>query len=113
MEPIAILLNKENPVKNLTVSQIQDYFGRISNWSEVGGADLPIHTYQLERGNGSQMAFEKIVKGNIIDEYHHEVHFMPDIIDDVAKDVSGICYSFLEAQKIQVLTNQVLAFLDY
>lgn len=95
MEPIAILLNKENPVKNLTVSQIQDiYFGRITNWSEVGGADLPIHTYQLERGNGSQTAFEKIVKGNKIDEHHHEIHTMPDIIDDVAKDVSGICYAF-------------------
>ena len=95
MEPLAILLNKENPVKNLTVSQIQDiYFGRISNWNEVGGADLSIHTYQLERGNGSQTAFEKIVRGNNLDEYHHEVHTMPDIIDDVAKDVSGICYTF-------------------
>ena len=70
MEPLAILLNKENPVKNLTVSQIQDiYFGRISNWNEVGGADLSIHTYQLERGNGSQTAFEKIVRGNNLDEY--------------------------------------------
>jgi phosphate transport system substrate-binding protein len=95
MEPIAILLNKENPVKNLTVSQIQDiYFGRISNWSEVGGANLPIHTYQLERGNGSQTAFEKIVRGNKFDDYHHEVHTMPDIIDDVAKDNAGICYAF-------------------
>ena len=95
MEPIAILLNKENPVKNLRVSQIQDiYFGRISNWSEVGGNNVPIHTYQLERGNGSQTAFEKIVRGNNIDEYHHEVHFMPDIIDNVAKDALGICYTF-------------------
>lgn len=94
-EPIAILLNKDNPVNNLTVSQIQDiYFGRISNWSELGGKQQPIHTYQLERGNGSQTAFEKIVKGNNIDENHHEIHTMPDIIDDVAKDVSGICYTF-------------------
>ena len=95
MEPIAILVNKENPMKDLTVSQIQDiYFGRISNWSEVGGADFPIHTYQLERGNGSQTAFENIVRGNTLDDNHHEVHTMPDIIDDVAKDISGICYAF-------------------
>ncbi len=94
-EPIAILLNKDNPVKNLTVSQIQDiYFGRIRNWSELGGKQQPIHTYQLERGNGSQTAFEKIVKGNDIDENHHEIHTMPEIIDNVAKDISGICYAF-------------------
>ena len=95
MEPIVVLVNKENPVRNLTVSQIQDiYFGRISNWSEVGGTNLPIHTYQLERGNGSQTAFENIVRGNPIDDYHHEIHTMPEIIDDVAKDISGICYAF-------------------
>lgn len=94
-EPIAILLNRDNPVKNLTVSQIHDiYFGHISNWSELGGKQLYIHTYQLERGNGSQTAFEKIVRGNNIDEFHHEIHTMPDIIDDVAKDISGICYTF-------------------
>jgi len=94
-EPIAILLNRDNPVKNLTVEQIRDiYFGRISNWNELGGNDHPIHTYQLERGNGSQTAFEKIVRGNRLDQYHHEVYTMPDIIDDVAKDPSGICYAF-------------------
>ena len=95
MEPIVVLVHKENPVRNLTVSQIQDiYFGRISNWSELGGSDLRINTYQLERGNGSQTAFENIVRGNAIDDSHHEVHTMPEIIDDVAKDISGICYAF-------------------
>ena len=36
------LINDQNPVESLTQQQIVDiYAGRITNWSEVGGADLP------------------------------------------------------------------------
>ena len=42
----------------------------------IDGKQLHIHTYQLEPGNGSQSAFGKIVRGNIIDECHHEIHTM-------------------------------------
>ncbi len=94
-EPLAFLVNKANSVEDLTVAQVKDaYFGRVSNWSELDGPDMEIHTYQLEHGNGSQSAFEQMVRGNKIDKEHTEVHTMPGIIDKVALDKGGICYAY-------------------
>jgi len=43
LEPILILLNQANPVKNLSSQQVRDIFsGKIINWQEVGGKDQPI-----------------------------------------------------------------------
>ncbi len=42
-EPILILLNQDNPVKNLSTDQVRRIFkGEIKNWKEVGGLDKPI-----------------------------------------------------------------------
>ncbi len=42
-EPILILVNKNNPVKNLSTDQVRAIFrGDITNWKEVGGWDKPV-----------------------------------------------------------------------
>ena len=42
-EPILILLNKNNPVNNLSTEQVRSIFrGDITNWKDVGGLDRPI-----------------------------------------------------------------------
>lgn len=42
-EPVLILLNKTNPVKDLSRQQVRDIFsGKITNWKKVGGKDQPI-----------------------------------------------------------------------
>ena len=94
-EPLAFIVNKVNTIVNLTVTQVKDaYFGRVRNWSELNGPDIEVRTYQLEHGNGSQSAFEQMVRGNKIDKEHTEVHTMPGIIDKVALDKGGICYAY-------------------
>ena len=56
------LLNKNNPVKSLTLEQIQKiYKGEITNWKEVGGDDAEIIAYQREENSGSQNLMEKMV----------------------------------------------------
>lgn len=43
IEPIMIIVNESNPVDNLTSQQVRDIFaGKITNWREVGGNNLPI-----------------------------------------------------------------------
>jgi phosphate transport system substrate-binding protein len=43
LEPIVIMVNSSNPVKNLSTQQVREIFaGKITNWQEVGGADQPI-----------------------------------------------------------------------
>lgn len=42
-EPILILVNKKNPINNLSKKQVRSIFsGDIKNWKEVGGWDKPI-----------------------------------------------------------------------
>lgn len=42
-DAVAVFVNAENPVKSLSREQLKGIFtGRIKNWREVGGKDLPI-----------------------------------------------------------------------
>lgn len=42
-DPIAVVVNRKNPVANLTRSQLGDIFsGKITNWKQVGGPDAEI-----------------------------------------------------------------------
>lgn len=71
MEPFAIdglvfLVNENNPVDSLTIEQVQKiYTGEITNWKEVGGADLDIVPFQRNAEAGSQTAMLKLVMGDL------------------------------------------------
>lgn len=59
---IAIILNKANNVKSLTMSQVKDiYTGKIKNWKELGGKDSEIVVVSREDGSGTRDAFQEIV----------------------------------------------------
>ncbi len=60
---IAVIVNPENGVSELTVEQVQGiYLGEITNWSEVGGEDAEIAVVSREDGSGTRGAFEEIVE---------------------------------------------------
>lgn len=45
---LVMITNPANPVRNLTLRQLHEiYFGRITNWKEVGGRDAPIDLYSV------------------------------------------------------------------
>jgi phosphate transport system substrate-binding protein len=59
---IAIIVNPDNPVKNLTKEQAGKIFlGEIKNWKEVGGNDAPIMVYTRETGSGTRSTFEELL----------------------------------------------------
>lgn len=46
--PIVLIINKKNPVNNLTYEQLQRiYSGKINNWKDVGGRDIEIKNVML------------------------------------------------------------------
>ena len=67
MEPLAtdalvFMVNEDSPVDSLTTEQLRGiYSGEITNWSEVGGADLDIVPFQRNAESGSQVLMEKLV----------------------------------------------------
>jgi len=61
-DAFVFIVNKSNPVDSLTVEQIKDiYTGKITNWKEVGGKNVPINAFQREENSGSQTAMENLV----------------------------------------------------
>lgn len=49
---IAIITNKNNPIKNITIDEIKDiYTGKITNWNQIqDGEDSPIVVVSREEG---------------------------------------------------------------
>src|SRR5919206_869055 len=61
-DAIAVIVNPENPVSQLTLKQISDiYSGKISNWSDVGGEDRPIVRLSRETNSGTHVYFLETV----------------------------------------------------
>ena len=61
-DAIAVIVNPENPVSELTLQQISDiYSGVYTNWSEVGGEDRPIVRLSRETNSGTHVYFLETV----------------------------------------------------
>ncbi|MBK6791475.1 MAG: phosphate ABC transporter substrate-binding protein [Anaerolineales bacterium] len=61
-DAIAVIVNPENPVSELTLQQISDiYSGKITNWNEVGGEDRPIVKLSRETNSGTHVYFLETV----------------------------------------------------
>lgn len=63
---IAVIVHPANPVKNLTLEQLQKiYSGEIRNWSEVGGNDEEIAAIARDSSSGTQEFFTEAVMGDV------------------------------------------------
>lgn len=63
-EAFVFFVNSENPVESLTAEQVRNIFsGEITNWSEVGGENLPVDAVSRNKGSGSQSTMDKFMAG--------------------------------------------------
>jgi len=62
-DALAIVIGINNQFNGeLTMAQLRDiYQGKITNWSQVGGADQPIKVINRAKASGTQSLFHKIV----------------------------------------------------
>jgi len=63
-DAIAVIVNPENPVSELSLEQIaRIYRGEVENWSELGGDDRPIVRLSRETNSGTHVYFlEEVVR---------------------------------------------------
>lgn len=107
IDGIAIIVNTENSVENLTVEQIgKIYTGEISNWKEVGGEDKPIVPIGREAASGTRDGFESITGTKDKCKYSQELTSTGDVIQTVSGNPNAIGYASLAAVKdtIKVLS---------
>ena len=90
-------MNPENPVSDLTVEQIADiYTGKITNWSEVGGADAPIIVVGREAGSGTRGAFEELLDVKDQCKYAQELDSTGAVLAKVGSTPGAIGYVSLD-----------------
>ena len=91
---LAVYLNEKNPVRELTMQQLQDiYTGRVANWKEVGGADAPIVLYARENSSGTYVYFkDNVLRGKDYSARAQTLQGTAAVVNAVAKDVNGIGY---------------------
>lgn len=105
---IAIIVNPENTVEDLTVDQIASiYTGEITNWSEVGGADGEIVLIGREAGSGTRDGFESIIGTKDACKYRQELTSTGDVITTVANNPNAIGYASLASVKDTVKALKV------
>jgi phosphate transport system substrate-binding protein len=57
-DAIAVIVNPNNPVDQLTLQQLSDiYSGKLNNWTELGGEDRPIVRLSRETNSGTHVYF--------------------------------------------------------
>ena len=98
LDGVAVVVNNENPISDLTTEQIAAVFsGEITNWSELGGADAPIAALGREPGSGTRSAFEEII--GVEDEcvYSAEYSSTGDVIGQVSTNPNAIGYASLSS----------------
>jgi phosphate transport system substrate-binding protein len=102
-DAIAVIVNPENPVSQLTLQQISDiYSGKITNWKEVGGEDRPIVLVSRETNSGTHVFFlENVIRlGNSKDKtlFSPDTLLLPSsegIMDEVKQNPNAIGYDGL------------------
>jgi len=73
LDGIVLIVHKDNPVANLTRTQVREIFtGRIRNWQDLGGKNRRITVITREEGPGTRASFEEKVMDN--------EHFAPDAL---------------------------------
>ena len=100
---IAIIVNRENPVSDLSLETIAKiYTGEITNWSEVGGNDVEIVLIGREAGSGTRDGFESITDTEDACKYRQELTSTGDVITTVANNPAAIGYASLASVKDSV-----------
>ena len=101
LDGLAVLINKDNPINNLSIEQLRDIFmAKITNWKDVGGEDRPIVLLSRESNSGTHMFFKETVIRlgdiNSKDEFSPKSLLMPSsqaIVDEIYQNPNAIGYA--------------------
>lgn len=105
---IAIIVNPQNKVEDLSVEDIKKiYTGEIKDWSEVGGDSGEIVLIGREAGSGTREGFESITDTKDKCQYRQELTSTGDVITTVAQNPNAIGYASLAAVKDNVKALKV------
>jgi phosphate transport system substrate-binding protein len=91
---LVVIVNKANPLKNLTKDQVAKIFtGQVKDWSEVGGAPGPISVYTRNTSSGTYKDWQTLaMKGRDYPSTSQKMAGHEQIAQEVGKNKNGIGY---------------------
>lgn len=94
LDGIAVVVNPQNPINELTIEQVAKIFtGEFKSWSDVGGPDKPILVISRESSSGTYQFFQEHVLNK--KDYSKNALMLPassGIIQTVQRDAWAISY---------------------
>lgn len=98
LDGIAVIVNGENGVEDLTLGQISQIFkGEITDWSELGGTPGPIACIGREAGSGTRDGFETITGTEDACKLSQELTSTGAVIEAVKNSAGAIGYASLSS----------------
>lgn len=98
IDGIAVITDRDNTVSDLTTEQLSDiYTGKITSWSELGGAEDAIVVIGREAGSGTRGAFEELLGVEDTCKYAQELDSTGAVLAKVASTPGAIGYISLDA----------------
>ena len=98
LDGIAVIVNADSKVEDLSVEQIAKIFtGEITDWSEVGGEAGKISCIGREAGSGTRDGFESITGTKDACKLDQELTSTGGVIEAVAGNPNAIGYASLSA----------------
>lgn len=104
LDAFVFVVNKNNPVKTLTVDQVRKiYMGEITDWSQVGGKDETMKVFTRPRNSGSEEVFRELVMDGLepIDFPESAIGGMAQVFTEILAYQNAICYTFNNYKNLQ------------
>jgi phosphate transport system substrate-binding protein len=109
LDGVAFAVNTANPVKSLNLDQLKGiYTGTITNWKQVGGADMPIVVLSRESSSGTYGFVQEFVLDH--EKYRQDALLMPStkaIQQEITNNPKAIGYGgeayFKEKKNVKIL----------
>lgn len=94
LDGLVVLVSQNNAVQGLTIKQVSDIFaGKITNWSEVGGANETIKVYLQAENTDNTAYFRTAIFASDGGNFAQSATIVDDIATVVAQDPNGIGYT--------------------
>ncbi|MDM8277281.1 phosphate ABC transporter substrate-binding protein [Lactobacillus gallinarum] len=105
---IVPIINKGVGVKNVSMKQLRQIFtGKLTNWKQLGGKNVPIIVVNRSKGSGTRDSFEDIVlhKQKAIKSQEQDSNgAVKKIVDTTPGTISYISFPYANGDNIQKLS---------